>query len=191
MFVTPVTQKQQETAVTRWTCILSVGGNTCAPCGGGKPVTSATEPAQGQECWGNCALVLASTTGHGFSRSFRLRCGAPPSETPGCFLPVGRSGPLSAAGILRSRPQRGFPLWGENQSPMASWDSWQETWVNSSSHFPKGKGSTAHCLLSPITRFLHTWRSTLSPVRLHSPHLHPPRSQLRARPPSPALQASL
>ena len=42
----------------------------------------ATEPAQGQECWGNCALVLASTTGHGFSRSFRLRCGAPPSETP-------------------------------------------------------------------------------------------------------------
>ena len=81
-----------------------MGGNTCAPCAEGKPVTSATEPAQGQECWGDCALVLASPTGHGFSRSFGLRCGAPPSETPrllvqaaGSYLQEGQGRSLQQA----------------------------------------------------------------------------------------------
>lgn len=73
------------------------------------------------------------------------------------FLPAGRSGLLSAAGTLRSRPQRGFPLQGENQSPAASWDSWQEAWAkSSSSHFPEGKGSLSQHLPAtsriPITR---------------------------------------
>lgn len=52
-------------------------------------------------------------------------------KSPDCLynrglLPVGRSGLLSAASTLHSRPQHGFPLQGENQSPEASWNSWQE-----------------------------------------------------------------
>lgn len=58
-------------------------------------------------------------------------------KSPGCwasgrFLPAGRSGLLSAVGILRSRPQRGSPLQGENHSPAASCDSRQEAWAKSS-----------------------------------------------------------
>ena len=134
-------------------------------------------------------MVLASTTGHGFSRSFRLRCGAPPSETPrmlvqaaGSYLQEGQGRSLQQA-LCVADLSVDF-LCGEKTKALQPPGTLGRR-LGSLPHLisQKAKGArVSTCPLPPEShhqvpshRVLNT-----SPVSLHCPRLHPPRSQRRA-----------